>query len=349
MIKTTGGSSAAVIDLEFKGGDEKGKILQISPSLQAGRYEIKEVMFYGGMGIILRAQDTKIFGNEVLIKAIKYQASEFAFDRQKALYNIYQLRQMFRRERRILCELRSRGINNIPHVNDFFYDQNVEFLRKTYPFGKLAAEEVYKFLKIKIDVHQEPYLVMERIMGASVGSRLDTLPKRAILRIVRDVLVVLSKMHEPRKRQDGSTLEMIYLDLKPQNILVDECNRVTLIDFGGTMPVVDGKKRKEQKGALTYGYAAPELQTLFISQDKVDTRADLYAAGALLWHTYTGIDPARRADPISNQFPVLSPDELPRELDSSLRDLIAKALERDPERRWSNAKEMVSVLNEHLG
>ena len=57
-----------------------------------------------------------------------------------------------------------------------------------------------------------------------------------------------------------------------ENILVDRRHRMTLIDFGGTMPVVDGKKRKETKGALTYGYAAPELQTLFSSTDRVDGR-----------------------------------------------------------------------------
>ncbi len=338
-------ATAEIIDLEFKRGGEKGKILQMQETLQAGRYEIKEVLAYGGMGIILQARDKKLRGNEVLIKAIKYQASEFAFDRQKAIYNIYQLRQMFRRERRILTELRARGINNVPHLNDFFYDQNVEFLHKTYPFGKLEQEEVHKFLGVRIEVHREPYLVMERILGLPVGELIDVLPEKVLLRIVRDVLVTLSKMHTPRTREDGTKLQMLYLDLKPENILVDRRHRMTLIDFGGAMPVIDKKKRKEQKGALTYGYAAPELQTLFSSSDRVDGRADLYSAGALLWRIFARKDPTRLADPVTNQFPTLSPDELPAGIDPSLRDLIAKSLERDPERRFNTAAEMVVVLD----
>ncbi|MFQ5654414.1 MAG: serine/threonine protein kinase [Planctomycetota bacterium] len=348
-MKKRARGSTAVLDLEFKSGDEKGKIVQMRRTLQAGRYKIKDVMFYGGMGIILRAMDTRVGGNEVLIKAIKYQASEFAFDKQRALYNIYQLRQMFRRERRILCELRSRGINNIPHVNDFFYDQNAEFLRKTYPFGRLNPEEIYKFLKVKIEVHREPYLVMERIVGTSILDRMRSLSEQAILRIVRDVLVVLSKMHQPRRRKDGSILELIYLDVKPQNILVDESGRVTLVDFGGTMPVINGKKRKEQKGALTYGYAAPELETMFTSMDRVGIRADLYSVGALLWYLYSGRDPAALADPISNRFPILSAEELPRQTDAPLRNLVARALERDPKRRWGSAAEMIAILNQYVG
>lgn len=346
----TGGvdDAARVVSLSFKGGSEKGKVVQIKQALKGGRYAVDDVYAYGGMGIIYGARDTRIFDNEVLIKGIKYQASEFAYDRQKALYNIYQLRQMFKRERRIICDLRNRGINNIPHVNDFFYDQNPEFALKTYPFGALQAEEDFKFLGIRMDVYREPYLVMERIYGVPFVERMKRLSKRAILTIVRDVLVVLSKMHERKTRPDGSTLEMIYLDLKPENILVDACNRMTLIDFGGTMPVVNGTKRKEQRGALTHGYAAPELGALFSSKDQVDGRADLYSAGAVLWRAFTGKDPTRLADPTTNPFPVLSPDEL-GDVKGPLKDFIAKALHRDVGQRWSSAREMIGGLSPILG
>lgn len=335
------------LTFELGKGGEKGKVVQIKERLKGGRYLIQDVFAYGGMGVIYRARDTRIFNNEVLIKSIKYLASEFGMDAQKALYNIYQLRQMFKRERKILAELRNRGINNIPHLNDFFYDDNIEFITKSYKFGKFAAVEEHKFLKVKLEVYREPYLVMERIYGAPLTSRHE-LSRPALLKILRDVLVILARMHERRVREDGSTLEMIYLDLKPQNIMVDAAQRVTLIDFGGVMPVVNGKKRKEQRGALTYGYAAPELGALFSASDQADGRADLYSVGAILWQLLVGKDPQALAHPVTDPFPVLSPDELPGDLQGEIRDLVARALERDPARRWSSADEMLTVLNRHL-
>ena len=334
--------------LKIRRGGEKGKVVLVKSALKAGRYPISDLYAYGGMGLIFCARDMRIFNNEVLIKAIKYQASEFAFDRQKALYNIYQMRQMFKRERRIICELRDRGINNIPGVNDFFYDFNPELACKTYPFGQLQAEENHAFLKITMQVYHEPYLVMERIYSKPFVERIHQLSRKSILRIMRDVLVVLAKMHQRKTRDDGSTLQLIYLDLKPENILVDAFNRITMIDFGGAMPVVNGKKRKEQRGALTHGYAAPELASLSSSADRIDSRADLYSVGAVLWRAFTGKDPARMADPLKEPFPLLSPDELPKSVKGALKDLIAKAIERDVDQRWHSAHEMIRVLNQIL-
>jgi len=344
MASAGGDALDRVIALEFDRGTEKGKVTKIKERLKGGRYLVKEVFAYGGMGIILRAQDSRVFHNEVLIKAVKYQASEFAFDRQKALFNIYQLRQMFKRERRILCELRGRGINPVPHVNDFFYDHNPDLATTTFKFGRLAEEEDHTLLDLRMNVYQEPYMVMERIYGRSLADRLAELPPRAVVTIARDVLVTLSKMHEPRAREDGTRLSLIYLDLKPENIIVNDNLGMTLIDFGGCMPVVDGKKRKEQKGALTHGYAAPELEFMFSSKDRVDGRADVYSAGALLFRAFTGKDPARMADPLINPFPLLSPAELPPKLHRPLREAIARALDRDVDRRFSSAGELADAL-----
>ncbi|MCU0661325.1 MAG: serine/threonine protein kinase [Myxococcota bacterium] len=339
-----GGDHGRVIGLEFERGSEKGKVTKIQSRLKGERYIIKEVFAYGGMGIILRAQDSQAFNNEVLIKAIKYQASEFAFDRQRAVFNIYQFRQMFKRERRILCELRARGINPVPHMNDFFFDWNPELATSTFKFGKLEKEELHSILGLKMSIHQEPYMVMERIYGRSLLDRLSNISARAVLIIVRDVLNTLQKMHEPITRDDGTRLQLIYLDLKPDNIIVDDHDRMTLIDFGGCMPIVDGKKRKEQKGALTHGYAAPDLEFILSSKDRVDGRADVYSAGALLWRFFTAKDPIRLADPLNNPFPVLSPDELPRDLYKPLKDIIARALERNVERRFQSAAEFAGAL-----
>ena len=348
MASAGGDAHERVLALEFDRGTEKGKVTRIKERLKGGRYVVSEVFAYGGMGIILRAQDSRVFNNEVLVKTVKYQASEFAFDRQKAVFNIYQLRKMFKRERRILCELRSRGINPVPHVNDFFYDHNPELATTTFKFGRLAEEEDHTLLDLRLNIYQEPYMVMERIYGRSLADRLDELSPRAKVSIARDVLVTLSKMHEPRTREDGTRLQLIYLDLKPENIIVDDNHWMTLIDFGGCMPVVDGKKRKEQKGALTHGYAAPELEFMFSSKDRVDGRADIYSAGALLWRAFTGKDPVRLADPLTNPFPLLSPAELPPKLPKQLRDTIARALDRDVDRRFSSAGELAEALSDIL-
>jgi serine/threonine protein kinase len=344
----TAGSRPKTLSLAFADGGEKGKVVMVRSALKAGRYAIDRVFAYGGMGIIFRGRDTRLCDNDVLIKAVKYQASEFALDKQKALYNVYQLRQMLKRERRILCELRQRGINNVPQPSDFFYDENPELSQKKYPFGTLDASEEHRFLKLKIEVNQEPYLVMERIVGTPLASRIDTMSPRTVLTVVRDVLVLLGKMHAPRRRDDGSTLELVYLDLKPENILVDAGNRMTLIDFGGVMPKVDGTYSKEQRGALTHGYAAPELGTMFSSQTDVDGRADVYSAGAVLWRAFSGRDPTRLACPTRDPFPVLDPSALPAELAALVKDIVVRALQRDPNDRFASAELMAEAIDQAL-
>ena len=54
------------------------------------------------------------------------------------------------------------------------------------------------------------------------------------------------------------------------------------------------------------------------------------------------------ANPITDPYPVLSPDELPKSLKGPIRDLIGKALERDPDDRWGSARDMVVTINKIL-
>jgi len=330
-------------------GTEQGRTLRVKAWLKGGRYEILDILADGGMGVILRARDHRVGGNIVLIKSVKYDASMFGFDRAAALYHIYAMRQRFKREKNVLLDMGRRGLNAVPSVNDFFYDANPD-LHQPFPFGRLAAVEPLDVggHLVEVAVDHEPYIVMERIFGVSVRQLLPTLSELRLLELARSVCRILERIHRPRPRSDGTQLGFIYMDLKPDNLLVDQQGGVTLVDFGASIPVIDGTRRG--KGAFTPGFAAPEVRRINHPSALVDHRVDLYSLGAILYQGLSQghLDPMALAAPPDDEFPVLDLSALRPDIHPFTRDIIARALARDPQDRHPDARAMREAIDAAL-
>lgn len=187
------------------------------------------------------------------------------------------------------------------------------------------------------------YMVMEWCEGRLLRSILDEgrLSEERALRISIGILDALDYIHA-----NG----VVHRDLKPENIMVDQNDHIKLIDFGIASDV--GAKR------LTYANFTAALGTPnYISPEQVrgkrgDARSDIYSMGVILYEMLTSKLPFTGPSPLAAMNDRLLNHPLPpRVADPSislqLQEVIYRALERDPKKRYARASEFKHDL-EHL-
>ncbi|WP_437790911.1 protein kinase domain-containing protein [Sorangium sp. So ce693] len=191
---------------------------------------------------------------------------------------------------------------------------------------------------------------LKRIMKAAVERESGTggLVRGTWIRIVAEVLRGLHYAHELCDF-DGRPLGIVHRDVSPHNIFVTYDGAVKLVDFGVAKAVVNASSTESGtfKGKLTY--MAPEQVT---AGKTVDRRADIFAVGVVLWELLAG----RRlfeGDQITVMHQLLL-GKIPRlstivpGIPIALDQIAAKALEREPSKRFATAQEMCDVLENYL-
>lgn len=170
------------------------------------------------------------------------------------------------------------------------------------------------------------YLVMEYVEGATLRQRgvERALTERDALDFVPQITEALEHAHEAG---------VVHRDVKPENVLVDRRDRVRLVDFGLASlygPQAAGA-RGDDRVAGTPAYMAPEQ---FVSPQTVDHRADIYATGVVFYEMLTGCLPRGDAAPPSSAAGT----------DQRLDSIVLRAMERDRERRYQQARHLRTDL-----
>jgi tRNA A-37 threonylcarbamoyl transferase component Bud32 len=183
------------------------------------------------------------------------------------------------------------------------------------------------------------YLAMQYIEGSDLSTVLRNQgrlrPYRA-LDVCRQVAAALDAAHSHG---------MIHRDIKPANVLI-EGRTAFLTDFGLTKRIEGSQTQLTQAGDVvgTIHYVAPEQ----IEGGRVDARTDVYSLGCLVYHCLSGELPFARDTDVAVIYAHLS-EEPPRltsvrpELPAGLDAVIAKALEKAPERRFQTCADMMSA------
>ena len=183
------------------------------------------------------------------------------------------------------------------------------------------------------------YLAMQFIQGEDLAAILRAdgrlRPYRAI-DVCRQVASALDAAH---------AMGLIHRDVKPANVLIEGRNAF-LTDFGLTKRIEGTHAQLTRAGDMvgTIHYVAPEQ----IEGRKVSARSDVYSLGCLLYHCLSGQVPfALETDVaviyahLSEQPPKLS--ELRPELPEGLDAIMAKALDKSPDRRFPSCGDMISA------
>jgi serine/threonine protein kinase len=182
--------------------------------------------------------------------------------------------------------------------------------------------------------HQErSYLILEFVQGKDLDAILnetaDFLPEELVVRWGIELCEVLHYLHTHKPEP------IIFRDMKPSNVMVDQHNHIVLVDFGIAKTFQTG-----ERGTMigTEGYSPPEQY-----RGEATIVADIYALGATLHHLLTRRDPRMEAPfsfgerPVRQINPRISPE---------LESVLIIALQYDPANRYQSAVEMKEALLE---
>jgi tRNA A-37 threonylcarbamoyl transferase component Bud32 len=208
---------------------------------------------------------------------------------------------------------------------------------------KLARQVSHRHVCRMYDLGEEwlsIYISMEYVAGEDLKSfirRSGHLNEPKAIDLARQILEGLVEAHR---------LGVVHRDLKPQNIMIDKDGNAKIMDFGIARSL--HTKGVTGTGVIigTPEYMAPEQAE---GRD-IDHRVDIYALGAILFEMVTGRVPFEGATPLSvvlkhRSEPPADPQTLNAQISAGLSRVILKCLEKQKERRYRTAAEVLEDLS----
>ncbi|MDI1476781.1 serine/threonine-protein kinase [Polyangium sp. y55x31] len=230
-----------------------------------------------------------------------------------------------------------------------------EFVAMFLDEARLAARIRHPNVVATLDVTENEAgtlsLVMEYIEGPSLQQVLrravrqrDRVPLDIGLRIFLDALAGLDAAHELTD-ESGVPLHIVHRDVSPQNILVSTDGIAKLTDFG--VARADSRLSSTRTGTVKgkVPYMAPEQ----IRSKALDQRTDVYAAGAVLWEMLACRRLVQGDSEVAMMYQItegaaVSPREVIPEVPEGIARACLKALEKNPDDRYTSAAEFAEAL-----
>ena len=264
-----------------------------------GRYTITDKLGQGGMSVVWLARDKRL----ERLQAVK----EMKYDAANATHRIDV--DLMRKEAHMMRNL---DHPNIVHVNDIIDENNSLFVVMDYVPGKDLSK-----------------VMRENKEALQTG--VFAFPEDDVIDWGIQLCQALGYLHE----QDPP---IIYRDMKPGNIMLQDDGQIKIIDFG----IAREFKPNQQLDTTplgTRGYASPEAVE---KSSQTDARSDVYSLGVTLFHLVTGHSPLEyvtqpNLPPIRSINPDLSP---------ALESILVKSNNWDPNLRQQSMAEMQWELQE---
>lgn len=227
------------------------------------------------------------------------------------------------------------------------YSDDPQYLRRlsreAQAMVSIQNEHVVTFYDVgnEDDIH---YLVMEYVSGRTLRELMDEngpMKPHDAVELICSVLNALSDAHR---------IGVVHRDVKPQNILITDDGLVKLTDFGIAKFTGNSTKTFDGKEAMgSVYYISPEQA----KGEAVDSKADIYSAGVLLYEMLCGKTPFVGDNAVQVALKHVSEDIVPlREVNNkispALSDVVAKATAKNKELRYSTADDMAADLHRAL-
>lgn len=292
---------------------EEGVLSQISELTMPaaiGEYRPIKEIGHGGMGIVYEAvRETQDFTQRVALKAV------------------------------------NSGINSDILLNSFRSEQKI--------LASLEHPNIARFLDGGRMANGAPFYAMEYVEGLPIEiycrEQCKSIDEK--LEIFRQICSAVSYAHSQL---------VVHRDLKPSNILVKNDGTPKLLDFGiAKILDIEGNDAATatQFGMMTPQYASPEQ----IRGEKVTTLSDVYSLGIILYELLTGRRPYEfHGKTFAEMISIVTTSEAIRPsydpaaartdpiIRGDLDNIILKAIEKDPERRYSSVEQFSEDIRRHL-
>ncbi|HVI07500.1 MAG TPA: protein kinase [Candidatus Binatia bacterium] len=216
------------------------------------------------------------------------------------------------------------------------------FVREAEAAGRLSHPGIVTIYDVGEEPDtRSPYIVMEYVSGPSlekmISGSCQTLAVDTALQLALELAEALDCAHGQG---------VIHRDLKPSNILMTQDGRAKIADFGiAKLNLANITLSGRTLG--TPAYMSPEQ----VSGEPVDSRADLFSLGVILYTVLTGYRPFQGNSAMTVSFKVVNRDPIPAsvldtELPPGVDYIISRAMAKDPAQRYQRGMEIVLDIQE---
>lgn len=288
--------------------------------LQKGKYKLKQVIGQGGFGITYKG----IWHTEVK-GSLGAMRTEVPVCIKEYFFKDY-----------CVCDAYSFRVKVHSDTGKLLFDK---FKEKLIKEAKILSEVHHPYIVNVLEVFEEnntAYIAMEYIAGNSLKDKLakeGMLPEAEVLRYIHQIGEALQFVHQKN---------ILHLDIKPSNILIDKDNNARLIDFGVSKRYDVGEQETSTTMlTLSKGFASIEQYDNEGIQS-FSPCPDIYSLGATMYNLLTGKIPTESI--LRATRPFARPRELNPAISEQTEQVILKAMEIIPANRYQSVEEMMNAL-----